>query len=83
MGVEPHYLPAGLVYEEILRRVAHTKLHGPPRQRCKADTWEPAVDAHRPGGHWVGAECQQCGRPWPCRLLLNLLNSGLVAETSP
>jgi hypothetical protein len=29
---------AGQVYEEILRQIAYTKLHGSPRQRYTIDT---------------------------------------------
>lgn len=80
MDAKTHHEPAGPVYEEILRRVAHTKLHGTTRQRYNVDTWEPAVLAHAPAGPLVGDSCGQCGQPWPCRFLLNLLNSGLIAE---
>jgi hypothetical protein len=80
MDAKTYYEPAGPVYEEILRQVAHTKLHGSTRQRYNVDTWEPAVQAHHPGGPLIGDGCSQCGQPWPCRFLLNLLNSGLVAE---
>jgi hypothetical protein len=80
MSAKTHHELAGPVYEDILRQVAHTKAHGTSRQRYNVDTWEPAVHAHRPGGPHIGNGCRQCGQPWPCRFLLNLLNSGLVAE---
>jgi hypothetical protein len=68
------------VYEEILHQVEYTKLNGSTRQRFNVDMWEPAVHAHRPGGPLLGDACQRCGKPWPCRFLLNLLDSGLVTE---
>lgn len=82
MEVELEREASGPVYEEILRQIDHTKRHGSTRQRFNVDTWEPAIDAHRPGGPCVGDGCQLCGQPWPCRFLRNLLNSGLVAEHS-
>ncbi|MGT2460800.1 MULTISPECIES: hypothetical protein [Sinomonas] len=80
MGVELHHEPAGPVYEDILRQIAHTKAHGTTRQRFTVDTWEPAVHAHGPGGPLIGDPCKRCGKPWPCRFLLNLLDSDLVTE---
>ncbi|AMM31600.1 hypothetical protein SA2016_0912 [Sinomonas atrocyanea] len=74
---------SGPVYEEILQQIDHTRLHGTLRQRFNVDTWEPAVDAHRPDGPLVGDRCRQCGQPWPCRFLRNLLGSGLIAERAP
>jgi hypothetical protein len=50
------------------------------RQRFNVDVWELAVHGHRPGAPLVGDACQRCGKPWSCRFLLNLLDSGLVAE---
>ncbi|MGT2461411.1 hypothetical protein [Sinomonas atrocyanea] len=83
MGAETHHERAMPVYEDILRQIARAKTHGTTRQRFTVDSWEPAVHAHGPSGPFIGDPCRRCGKPWPCRFLLNLLDSGLVAEQGP
>jgi hypothetical protein len=79
MSAGTHSEPAGPVYEDILLGVEYTKVNGSTRQRFNIEMWEPAFHAHRPGGPSVGDACQRCGNPWPCRLLVNLLDSDVVA----
>lgn len=57
MGIGKHGQAAAPKYEEILREVARTRLQGTPRQRYNMDIWEPAFQAHRPGGPMVGDPC--------------------------
>ncbi|MGY3568104.1 hypothetical protein ACVWWH_003848 [Sinomonas sp. RB5] len=81
--LRPLMNPIGRVYEDIVRRVADTKARGTTRQRFNVDTWEPALHAHSPNGPLIGDPCSQCGEPWPCRFLLNLLDSGIIGGRKP
>jgi hypothetical protein len=80
MKIEIESEHAAPIYDAILQQVELTKKRGSTRQRYNVDTWEPAIDMHRPSGAYVGDDCHKCGEPWPCQFLLNLLDSGLLAD---
>jgi hypothetical protein len=71
---------AAPMYEALLQQAERTRRHGSTRQRYNVDMWAPAIDMHRPSGAYVGDDCHKCGEPWPCQFLLNLLDSGLLAD---
>ncbi|AMM34760.1 Response regulator containing a CheY-like receiver domain and an HTH DNA-binding domain protein (plasmid) [Sinomonas atrocyanea] len=64
---------AGPIHRDILAMLQDLRSRGSQQLAVLVDSWEPAVKRHRPTSERTGCPCAACGAPWPCPLLLDIV----------